>query len=131
MFADIDHWFENLNSTRFLWGSCCSIFSFLCNVLSTIVCPFSLFFFDVRLLITFMVSSNFSYVKFWPVNMKKFISVWIFIKKTILIFIISHNSHFGQIGQVLRPWLWKRITQLNFEKQSEGQEAFVFQLKHM
>ena len=27
----------------FLWGSCCSIFSFLCNVLQIVVCPFVYF----------------------------------------------------------------------------------------
>ena len=97
--------------------------------------PLSALFLIVFSVLLWCTSSNYIYgifklfyVKFWPVNMKKFISVWIFIKKTILIFIISHSSH---LGQVLRPWLWKRITQLNFEKQSEGQEAFVFQLKHM
>ena len=51
-----------------LWDSYYSIFSFLCNVLKIIVCPFVLFIllvvclscFDIRLLITPLVSSNFS-----------------------------------------------------------------------
>jgi hypothetical protein len=48
------------------WGSCYSIFSFMCNVLLIVVCPLSLFiwalcclsFFDWRILITPFVSSN-------------------------------------------------------------------------
>ena len=53
---------EHLSSPRFFWGSCYSIFSFLCNVLSIFVCPFSFWplyctsFFDLRLLITLLVS---------------------------------------------------------------------------
>jgi hypothetical protein len=51
-----------------LWDSYYSIFSFLYNVLKIIVCPFVLFIllvvclscFDIRLLITPLVSSNFS-----------------------------------------------------------------------
>ena len=50
------------------WGSCCSICSFLCNVLQIVVCPFVLFSFshcivlsvDLRLLIAPFVSSNYS-----------------------------------------------------------------------
>ena len=29
---------EHLSSSTFYWGSCCSIFSFLCSIVSTIVC---------------------------------------------------------------------------------------------
>ena len=60
---------ENLSSFTpgFHWGSCCSIFSFLCNVLQMVVC-LCLFlwplcclpFFGLRLLISPLVSSNFS-----------------------------------------------------------------------
>ena len=30
-----------LSSARLQWGSCCSIFSFMCNVIQIVVCPFS------------------------------------------------------------------------------------------
>jgi hypothetical protein len=50
---------ELLTLPKHMWGSCCSIFSFLCSVLYVIVCPFVLFLFghsivsfDLRLLIT-------------------------------------------------------------------------------
>ena len=50
-----------------LWGSCYSIFSFLCCVLWIIVCVFVLLLsaiyclsFDLRFLTTLLVSSNFS-----------------------------------------------------------------------
>ena len=53
------------NSPPFLWGSHCSMFNFLCNALHCL--SFYLFhlaihcmFFFIRLLITFLVSSNFS-----------------------------------------------------------------------
>ena len=56
---------EHTSSTRFvLWISCCSVISFLCNVLQIIVCPFQfghsivLSFFDLMLLITTLVFSN-------------------------------------------------------------------------
>jgi hypothetical protein len=51
-------------------GSCCSIFSLLSNILWIVVCPFIIFllyilcclsFFDLRILITPLVSSNSSY----------------------------------------------------------------------
>ena len=52
----------------FYWVSCSSIFSFLCNVLLIVVCHKCFFFwplcclsFDLRLLITPLVSSGFSY----------------------------------------------------------------------
>ena len=50
---------------EFLWGACCSIFSFMCNVLKIGVChfsfgPFIVCFFHLRLLITSLLSSNFS-----------------------------------------------------------------------
>ena len=53
----------------FWWGSCYTMFSFLCRLFQIIVCPFVLFFFvwplnclslDLRFLITPLVSSNFS-----------------------------------------------------------------------
>jgi hypothetical protein len=51
---------------EFRWGSCCSIFSFMCNVLKIIVCSFVHFlliclFIDLRLLITSLLSYNFPY----------------------------------------------------------------------
>ena len=56
---------------RFLVGSCCLIFSFLCSVLLIIVCTFvpfwplyCLFFFDLRIMIIPLVSSSFSYHRF-------------------------------------------------------------------
>jgi hypothetical protein len=48
-------------------GSCCLTFSFLCNVLKIVVCPFVLWslcclsFFDLRILTAPLVSSNSSY----------------------------------------------------------------------
>jgi hypothetical protein len=47
----------------FRWGLCSSIISFLCSVLEIIVCSFVLIlsFFDLRLLISSLASSNFSY----------------------------------------------------------------------
>ena len=44
--------------TRFLLGSCCSNFCFLCNVLSTILCPFILVFLSI---VTFYLR-----LSFWP-----------------------------------------------------------------
>ena len=52
----------------FKWSSCCSIFNFLCNVLSIVVCPFVFFLLVIvwsvllrlRLLITPLVFSNLS-----------------------------------------------------------------------
>ena len=55
--------------TRFQWGSCYSIFSFMCNVLQIVVCPVLFFLplcclsFDLRILITPLVSSNSSYIE--------------------------------------------------------------------
>ena len=49
----------------FQWGSCCSLISFLCSILQINVCPFfflplyCLYFFDVRLFITRLVSSTY------------------------------------------------------------------------
>ena len=49
----------------FCWGLCCTIFGLLCNVLQIVACRFSfgllcfLSFFDLRFLITPLVSSNF------------------------------------------------------------------------
>jgi len=59
----------------YLRGSCCSIFSFLCRNLLIVVCLFVLFlltivfsvFFDIQILITPLVSSNFSYICSWIV----------------------------------------------------------------
>jgi len=42
---------EHLSSLPFLWGSCCSIFSFLCSVLWTIAWPFVLFILDIVLFV--------------------------------------------------------------------------------
>ena len=58
-------------TSGFLWGSCYSILSFMCSVLQIVTCPFVLFFwllrclsfFDLRILITPLVSSNSSYVE--------------------------------------------------------------------
>jgi hypothetical protein len=49
----------------FQWGSCCSIFSFLCNVLWVVVWPLYVgycvvYFIDFRLLMALLVSSNIS-----------------------------------------------------------------------
>ena len=48
---------EYLSSSRLQWGSCCSIFSFICNVIQIVVCPFSFWAlcclsFDLRIPIT-------------------------------------------------------------------------------
>ena len=60
-----------MSSPPFLVGSCCLIFSFLCNVLLIIVCTFvpfwplyCLFLFDLRIMIIPLVSSSFSYRRF-------------------------------------------------------------------
>ena len=53
------------------WGSCYTIFSFLCSVLQIILCPFVLLILaivvsalsDLRLLITTLVSLSFSYTR--------------------------------------------------------------------
>jgi len=37
----------------FQWGSCCSIFSFLCSVLYIVVCPFVLFVLAIVLSVMF------------------------------------------------------------------------------
>jgi hypothetical protein len=59
---------DHLSSPPVFSGdSCCSIVSFLCSVLYIVVCPLFLLtlcclsFSDLRLLITTLVSSNFSY----------------------------------------------------------------------
>ena len=58
--------FLPFRSTHFQLGSCYSIFCFMCNVLQIVVCPSVLFsplcclsFFDLRILITSLVSSTF------------------------------------------------------------------------
>ena len=57
-----------LSSPSVLSGSCCSIYCFLCNVLQIIVCTFVPLLcmycpsFDLRLLISSLVTSNFSYL---------------------------------------------------------------------
>jgi hypothetical protein len=45
----------------FIWGWCSSIFDILCSIISIIVCPFIYFCFQLRLLVTPMISPNFSY----------------------------------------------------------------------
>ena len=53
-------------SLGFYWGSCHSIFGFMCNVLKIVICPVVPFllaivlvpFFDLRILVTPLVSSN-------------------------------------------------------------------------
>ena len=58
----------HLTAPPFQYGLCCSIFIFFCGVLSIIVCLFALcvlllyflYFFELRLLITSQVFSNFS-----------------------------------------------------------------------
>ena len=53
---------EHPSSSGFMWDSCCSIVSFLHSILYIIVSPFVLFLLTtVPLLITPLVSSNFSY----------------------------------------------------------------------
>ena len=59
------------------WGSCYSIFSFLCSVLQIVVylfvslfCPLCCLSFDLRLLITPLVSSNFSSKSYWRQDSK-------------------------------------------------------------
>ena len=41
---------------RFLMGSCCSIFSFLCSVLLIVVCPFTLFLLEMYVSLRFTIS---------------------------------------------------------------------------
>jgi len=50
---------EHLSSLPFLWGSCCSIFSFLCSVLRTIVWPFVLFILDIVLFVLRFTASDY------------------------------------------------------------------------
>jgi len=45
----------------FQWGSCCSILSFLCNVLYIVVCPFVLFLLAIVLSVLRFTDSNYSF----------------------------------------------------------------------
>ena len=66
--AETAHPSEYLSSPSVLAGSCCSIYCFMFNVLQIIVCTFvpllCLYcpYFDLRLLVSSLVTSNFSYL---------------------------------------------------------------------
>jgi hypothetical protein len=47
-----------------LWGSCYSIFSFLCSVLYIIVCPFVLFLLDIALSVRLFTNSDYPFGTF-------------------------------------------------------------------
>ena len=66
------------STPAFKWGSCWMIISFLYNVLWIVICPFVIFHFtfvmssfDLRLLVTPMVSSNYSHLSMWCSPSKK------------------------------------------------------------
>ena len=68
--------------TRFLLGSCCSNFCFLCNVLSTILCPFILVFLSI---VSFYLR-----LSFWPLCL----SVYGFLfGHCVLLFTAFHFGH--------------------------------------
>ena len=98
-----------------LWGSCCSIFSFLFSVLQISVCPF--FFWTFHCLSCFWLylgpSWPWSYVSYTPTH------IWVgailqspcpsvrpFVRPSVLTFVTDLSASIGRIDFIFDIWLW-------------------------